>query len=163
MFLSALFCPNRFLKKCANASLDNLEKAPFWACKPGNARPWCSSYHALFTLDHQAFVPVHSADATDDIIVLVMRPPSVVTVVSLQGVRAVGLAGRLAHDLVDLDGSFVPSAVVSLPQAAHVSAHWRLPPIIFLVKTKQNETILNAGFWHFRYTQRQEADDALSP
>lgn len=110
-------------KKCANASLDNLEKAPFWACKPGSARPWCSSYHALFTLDHQAFVPVHSADATDDIIVLVMRPPSVVTVVSLQGVRAVGLAGRLAHDLVDLDGSFVPSAVVSLPQAAHVSAH----------------------------------------
>lgn len=81
------------------------------------------SYHTLFTLDHEAFVPVHSTNATDDIVILVMGPSSVVTVVALQGVRAVGLAGRLADDLVDLDGGFVPGAVVSLPQSAHISTH----------------------------------------
>lgn len=46
------------------------------------------SYHALFTLDHEAFVLVHSTDASDDVIVLVVRPrppPSVVVaVVALQ-------------------------------------------------------------------------------
>lgn len=42
------------------------------------------SYHALFTLDHKAFVLVHATDATDDIIVLVVGPqatPSVVVAV----------------------------------------------------------------------------------
>lgn len=81
------------------------------------------SYHTLFTLDHEAFVPVHSANAADDIVILVMGPSSVVTVVALQGFRAVGLAGRLTDDLVDLDGGFVPSAVVSLPQPAYVSPY----------------------------------------
>lgn len=84
-----------------------------------------SSHHALFTLDHEAFVPVHSTNATDDIIVLVVGPSRMVlvAVVAFQRIRAVGLADRLADDLIDLDGSLVPSAVVGLPQTANISAY----------------------------------------
>lgn len=83
------------------------------------------SYHALFTLDHQAFVLVHSTDATDDVVVLVVGPrPSsmVVAMVTLQRIGAVGLAGGLAHDLINLDSSLMASAVVGFPQPTHVPA-----------------------------------------
>lgn len=95
-------------------------------------------YHALLTLDHQALVLVHAADATDDVVVLVVgaQPASsvvvVATVVPFQQVRAVRLAGRLAHDLVNLDRSLVASTVIGLPQTTHVPAHRRLPAIVFL-------------------------------
>lgn len=75
-----------------------------------------------------------------------MGPSSVVamvTIVTFQGVWAVGLAGRLTYDLVDLDGSFVSSAVVSFPQPAYISAYRWLPAIIFLGEKQDN---LNAGF-----------------
>lgn len=84
-----------------------------------------AAYHALLTLDHQAFVLVHSTDATDDIVVLVVGPSSVVVVamVTLQRIRAVGLAGRLTHDLINLHGGFMASAVVGFPQPANVPAY----------------------------------------
>lgn len=102
-----------------------------------------ASYHALFTLDHKAFVLVHSTDATDDVVVLVMGPSTsvvVVALVTLQRIRAVGLAGRLAHDLINLDSGFVTSAVVGFPQPAHVPAYRWLPAIIFLEGKKKTNT-----------------------
>ncbi|TNN43589.1 hypothetical protein EYF80_046207 [Liparis tanakae] len=55
-------------------------------------------------------------DATDDVVVFVVRPrtASSLCVVTLQRIRAVGLAGRLAHDLVDLDRSLM-ARQTSLP------------------------------------------------
>lgn len=100
-----------------------------------------STYHALLTLDHEPFVFVHATDAADHIIVFVMAAPSVmvvVGVVSLQRIRAVGLTGRLAHDLINLDSSLMTRAVVRLPQPAHVTTHSRLPAIIFLLRRRKD-------------------------
>lgn len=101
------------------------------------------SYHALFTLDHQAFVLVHATDATDDIVVFVVGPKSIPTVmvvamVPLQWIRAVGLAGSLAYNLVNLDSSFMTSAVVGFPQPAHIPAYRWLPTVIFLVVKEES-------------------------
>lgn len=84
-----------------------------------------NSYHALFTLDHQAFVLVHSTDATYHIVVLVVgsRSAPSMAMVPLQRIRAVSLAGGLAHNLIDLYGCLITSAVVGFPQAAHVPAY----------------------------------------
>lgn len=115
---------------CSGPSLERkqplLHEEPCWAglCSFQAVRTG-SSYHALFTLDHQAFVPVHSTNATDDIVILVVGPSCmvVVAVVTFQRIGAVGLADRLANDLIDLDGRFVSCAVVSFPQAAYISAY----------------------------------------
>lgn len=85
-------------------------------------------YHALLALDHQAFVLVHATNATDDIIVLVVGPKSaptmvVVAMVPLQRIRAVSLTCSLAHNLINLDSSFMTSTVVCFPQPAHVPAY----------------------------------------
>lgn len=100
----------------------------------------CSSHHALLTLDHDAFILVHSTDAPDDVVVLVVGASVVVVaMIALQRVGAVGFAGRLAHDLVDLDGRLVASAVVGFPQPAHVPAHCRLPAVVFLGRKKKQQ------------------------
>ena len=87
------------------------------------------TYHARFTLDHEALVLVHPADAADDVVVLVVRA-AVVGVVAIQRIRAVRLAGRLAYDLVDLHGGLVACAVVRLPQPVDVAAQRGLSAVV---------------------------------
>lgn len=94
----------------------------------------CCTYHAFLTLDHQTLVLVHATDTADDVIVFV----DVVSMVAVHGIRAVCLTNRLADDLVDLHRSLVSCTVVRLTQPAHVSAHWRLPAVVFLYKTELN-------------------------
>lgn len=78
-----------------------------------------STHHAFLTLDHKPLVFVHATDTTDNVVVFVVAAPSfmvvMVGVVSLQRIRAVGFAGRLTHNLVDLYGGFMTRTVVSFP------------------------------------------------
>ena len=62
----------------------------FWSYRTALVQPLplCKTqtavtYHARFTLDHEALVLVHPADAADDVVVLVVRA-AVVGVVALQ-------------------------------------------------------------------------------
>lgn len=100
-----------------------------------------STYHALLTLDHEPLILVHATDAADHIIVFVMAAPSVmviVGVVSLQRIRAVGLTGRLAHNLINLNSSLMTRTIVRLPQPAHITTHGRLTAIVFLLRIRKS-------------------------
>lgn len=101
-----------------------------------------STYHAFLTLDHEPFVLVHATDAADHIIVFVVAAPSVmvmvvVGVVSLQRIRAVGLTGRLTHNLINLDSSLMTRTIVRLPQPAHITTYSRLSAVIFLLRIRK--------------------------
>lgn len=102
-----------------------------------------STYHALLTLDHEPLILVHATDAADHIIIFVMTARSIVVmvvvgVVSLQRIRAVGLTGCLAYNLINLDSSLMARTVVRLPQPAHVTAYSRLTPVIFLLRIRKS-------------------------
>lgn len=158
MFASSLFSVKWFnnLYSSLENSLFLEEKAPFGLVKWDFFQTLLmgSSYHALFTLDHKAFVPVHSTNATDDIIVLVVGPSCMVLVamVTFQRIWAVGLADRLADDLIDLDGSFVSSAVVSFPQPAYISAYRWLPAVIFLAEKQESLKVFGVVLYDTCYT-----------
>lgn len=90
-------------------------------------------HHALFTLDHEPLVLVEAADAADDVLILLVP----IVLVAHRGLAAVGLAGRLPHDLVDLRRRLVPGVVVSLAQPAHVPPRRGLPAVVFLQKSNK--------------------------
>lgn len=94
--------------------------------------PFLPPHHALFALDHEPFVLVQAADAADHVLVLLVP----VLLLADRGLAAVGFACRLSHDLIDLGGRLVPSAVIGLAEPAHVAPGRRFSAIIFLKRNK---------------------------
>lgn len=76
------------------------------------------------------------------------------TVVTVQRVWAVCLAGGLAHNLINLDCSFITSTVVGFPQPTDISAYRWLLPIIFLVGKRDGcwKSFKSIRYWQSKRT-----------
>lgn len=91
-------------------------------------------YHALVTLDHEAFILVQATDTADNIIVLLMP----ILLLRDWGLTAVCLTCCFSHNLINLGWCLMPCIVIGLSEAANISSNWGFTPVVLLKKEERN-------------------------